>query len=122
MDPVHGSKDKVGGRKATIQKDSQLFLQELVGGAHDDVSLERSARLSSITKEESLIVRFAGADMQRSFNHQIGNCGVDVIAPAEAHHTVAAAGAMCAHQRLLCSEATLERPGGPREGFALTSL
>ena len=69
MDPVHGGSDKVGTRKATVQKDSQLFLQELVGGAHGDVSFERSARLSSITKEESLIVRLVGQTRCVPFNH-----------------------------------------------------
>ena len=122
MDPVHGSRDKVGGRKAIVQKDSQLFPQEIVGGAHGDVSLERSARLSSITKEESLVVRFLSAGALHSFNHQIGNYGVNVITPTEAHYTAAVVEAMCALQRLLYSEATLKRPGGPREGFALTSL
>ena len=60
--------------------------------------------------------------MQRSFNHQIGDCGADVIAPAVARHTADSAEAMCALQRLCCSEATLERPGGPREEQGLTSL
>ena len=94
MDRVHGSRDKAGGRKATAQRTASLSLQELVGGPPVDVSLARSARLSSITKDESLVVRFAGADMQRSFNHQIGNCGVDLIAPAEARHTAASEEAM----------------------------
>ena len=84
-------------------------------GPPGDVSLERSTRLSSITQKESLVVRFTVAAVLRSFNHQIGNCGVHVTAPTEARHTAAAAEGMCALQRLLCSEATLERPGGPQE-------
>ena len=96
MDPVHGSRDKTGGRKATAQRTASLSLQKLVGGPPVDVSLACSARLCSITKEQSLVVRFAGADVQRSFNHQIANCGIDFIAPAEARHTVASAEAMCA--------------------------
>ena len=31
MDLVHGSRDKIGGQKATVQKDGQLLPQELVG-------------------------------------------------------------------------------------------
>ena len=42
---------KLEAEKPPSIKDGQLLPQELVGGAHDDVSLERSARLSSITKE-----------------------------------------------------------------------
>ena len=62
MDSVHDSRDKMGSRKATVQRTASLLLQELVGGPTVDVFLERSASLSSITKEESLIVRLAGAD------------------------------------------------------------
>ena len=63
MDSVHGSRDKTGGKKATAQRPASLFLQELMGGPIVDVSLERSASLSSITKEESLVVRLAWTDM-----------------------------------------------------------
>ena len=56
------------------------------------------------------------------FNHQEGICGVDVTAPGEMHHSVATAMAMCALLALLCAEATLKRPGGPREEQGLTSL
>ena len=102
----------VGAEKPPPKRTARLLLQELVGGPTIDVPLERSARLSSITKEESLVVRYIGADAQCSFNHRMGNCGVDVIAPAEARHTAASAEAMCALQRLRCSGATLERPEG----------
>ena len=47
---------KLGAEKPPSNKDGQLLPQELVGGAHGDVFLERSARLSSITKKESLVV------------------------------------------------------------------
>ena len=57
-----------------------------------------------------------------SFNHQEGVCGTDVTASGETHHHVAAAAAMCALPPSLCTEATLKRPGGPREGPGLTSL
>ena len=106
---------KLGAEKPPSNKDGQMLPLELVEGAHGDVSLERSARLSSITKEQSLVARFTGADVLRSFNYQNDNCGVDVITPVAARHTVATVGAMCTLQGLLCNEATLERPGGPRE-------
>ena len=56
------------------------------------------------------------------FYHQVGICGADVTTPDEMHHSVAAAAAMCTLLSLLCIEATLKRPGGPREEQELTSL
>ena len=47
---------------------------------------------------------------------------MDVTAPGEAHHYVTTAAAMCALLPLLYTEATLKRPGGPREEQGLTSL
>ena len=52
----------VGAEKPLPKRTASLLLQELVGGPTVDVSLECSARLSSITKEESLVVRLAGTD------------------------------------------------------------
>ena len=62
MDLVHDSRDNSGSRKATAQKDSQSAPTGARGGPTVDATLERSASLSSITKEESLVVRLAGAD------------------------------------------------------------
>ena len=56
------------------------------------------------------------------FNHQIGICGAVVTVPDEMHHYVAAAAAICTLLSLLRTEATLKRPGGPREEQGLTSL
>ena len=56
------------------------------------------------------------------FNHQDGICGADVTAPGELHHSVATAVAMCTLPTLRRTEATLARPGGPREEQELTSL
>ena len=63
MDSVHDSRDKGGSRKATVQKDGQSApVGARGGGPTVDVPLERSASLFSITKEESLVDRLAGAD------------------------------------------------------------
>ena len=56
------------------------------------------------------------------FNQQVGIYGADVTALDEMHHSVAAAAVMCTLLSLLCIEATLKRPGGPREEQGLTSL
>ena len=53
---------KVGAEKPPPKRTASLLLQELMGGPSVDVPLERSASLFSITKEESLVVRLAGAD------------------------------------------------------------
>ena len=89
---------KVGAEKPPPKRTASLLLQELVGGPTVDVHLERSASLSSITKEESLIVRIVGKTRCVPFNHQMGNCGADVTVPGEAHHTAASAEAMCVLQ------------------------
>ena len=52
----------VGVEKPPPKWTASLLLQELVGGPTIDVSLERSASRSSITKEESLVVRLVGTD------------------------------------------------------------
>ena len=49
---------KVGAEKPPPKRMASLLLQELVGGPTVDVPLERSASLSSITKEESCWVDF----------------------------------------------------------------
>ena len=54
----------VGAEKPPPKRTASLLLQELVGGPTVDASLERSASLSSITKEESLVVLLAGADVR----------------------------------------------------------
>ena len=91
---------KMGAEKPPSTNDGELLPQEFVGGAHGDVFLERSARLSSITKEENLLVCSAWAATLPSFYHQSGNCSVDVISHVEVRHTATAAGAMCALQKV----------------------
>ena len=56
------------------------------------------------------------------FNHQLGICGADVTAPDETHHSAATVVTMCILLGLRCTEATLERPGGPQEELVLTSF
>ena len=52
----------MGAEKPPHKRTASLFLQEPVGGPTVDVSLERSVSLSSVTKEENLVVRLAGTD------------------------------------------------------------
>ena len=98
MDSVHDSRDKMG-QKSHHPKDDQSAPTGARGGPTIDVSLERSASPSSITKEESLVVRPQGQTRCVPFNHQMGNCGADVTAPGEARFTAASAEAKCVLQR-----------------------
>ena len=53
----------VGVEKPPPTGTASLLPQELVGGPTVDVPLARSASFPSITKEESLVVHFAGTAM-----------------------------------------------------------
>ena len=60
MDLVHDSRDNSGSRKSTVHWDSQTAPTGARGGPTVDVPLARSASFPSCTKEESLVVRWAG--------------------------------------------------------------
>ena len=94
-----------------------------MGGSTVDVHLARSASFPSCTKEKSLVVRLAGtATLCPPLIINLASVAWTSPRLTRSITFVATVVAMCVPLRLRCIEATLKRPGGPREEQGLTSL